>query len=263
MSINKKIKSFFNFLKFLIKYPEVLIYGGPSFLRYFSSRVKRQPAGLFSQSGQDSVVLTELFIRINSPNFPRLFVDVGCNHPVKHSNSYFFERYMHFNVLAIDALSNHECLWKTIRPTADFLVKAIGQVHGVVEFEEVEESGASYDMFSSVKGSSIKSTNLFRKTRLVEIAPLTDILLERNLNSVGIMSIDIEGHEHEALLGLDLDKINVEVLIIENNAKNVMGDDLIREYLIKRKFKFIARIWDMDDIFVFEDLAPNLNLQSN
>jgi FkbM family methyltransferase len=143
--------------------------------------------------------------------------------------------------------------WKTTRPTAEFLVKAVGQAHGIIEFEEVEESGGSYDMFSSVKGSSIKSTNLVRKTRSIEIAPLTDILLERNLNSVGIMSIDIEGHEYEALLGLDLDKINVEILIIENNAKGVMGNDLIREYLTKREFKFIARIWDLDDVFICED----------
>lgn len=249
----KKAYLFFSLLNFLRRYPYVSMYGAPSFLRYISSRFKSLPSGIYSQSGQDALILTEFFERISGPGFPKIFVDVGCNHPVKHSNSYFFERFMNFQVLAIDALPNHQGSWASIRPAAEFLVAAVGKTRAIIEFDEIEDSGGSGDMFSSVKGSSMKSPNLERKTRSIEIVPLSEILSEKDLNSVGIMSIDIEGHEAEALQGINLDEVNVKIFIIENNTKSVLGDETIRQHLRQRGYKFVARIWDMDDIFLFED----------
>ena len=38
--------------------------------------------------------------------------------------------------------------------------------------------------------------------------------------------------------------------MIENNTRSVLGDERIREYMVANGFKFYARIWGLDDIFI-------------
>jgi hypothetical protein len=90
---------------------------------------------------------------------------------------------------------------------------------------------------------------------MIPVIPLTHILLSKELTDLGIMSIDVEGYEMQALLGLDLETIKVHVIILENNSNNVLGDDRIRNHLIAKGYLFMARIWGMDDVFVLPDPA--------
>lgn len=211
------------------------------------------PLGFYSQCGQDAFLLTHLFSRITKLGFPMTFVDVGCNHPVKHNNSCFFERHMGFRVLGVDAMSTHQQTWAEQRPQAELVITAVGREEGLIEFEEVESDGREGDMFSSVKGASDKAPALHRRIRTVPVTPLTQILSSRQLRDVGIMSIDIEGYEMQALLGLDLDSIKVQIIILENNSEHILGDDRIRSHLIAKGFRYVARIWGMDDVFVMPE----------
>jgi FkbM family methyltransferase len=254
MSLLSKLQSAIGLRAFLRRYPEAEIVGGPPALAWLGARRRSQPNGFFSQSGQDAFLLDQLFQAILSPGFPKTFVDVGCNHPVKHNNSLFFERHMGFKVLAVDALPTHQPAWAEQRPQADLVITAVGSEEGTVEFEEVEHAGREGDMFSSVRGASGKAQALGRRMRTVPITPLTQILQNRGLTSVGIMSIDIEGYEMHALQGIDFDAIQINAIILENNSEAMLGDDRIRDFLIGKHYRFIARIWGMDDVFVHERL---------
>jgi len=211
------------------------------------------PLGFYSQCGQDAFLLTQFFSRITTSGFPKTFVDVGCNHPVKHNNSLFFERHMGFKVLGVDALPTHQQAWTDQRPQAELVISAVGREEGLVEFEEVERDGHEGDMFSSVRGASDKAPALRRRIRTVPVTPLTQILSSRQVRDVGIMSIDIEGYEMQALLGLDLDSIKVQIIILENNSEHTLGDDRVRTHLIAKGFRYVARIWGMDDVFVMPE----------
>lgn len=197
--------------------------------------------------------MTHFFKIITQPGFPKTFLDVGCNHPIKHNNSLFFERYMGFRVLGIDALPTYCQSWLLERPTAELVISAVGNEKGVIEFEETENNGHEEDMFSSISGVSNKARMMRHHTRTIPITTLTEILAKRELHSIGIMSIDIEGYELQALKGLDLEMINIQIIILENNSKNVLGCDDIRTYLIEKGFSYVARIWGMDDVFLFRN----------
>jgi FkbM family methyltransferase len=254
MSLLSKFKSAIGLLAFLGRYPVTSIVGGPNSLAWLGARHISQPRGFFSQSGQDAFLVNHLFQVIHGAGFPKTFVDVGCNHPVKHNNSLFFERYMGFKVLAVDALPTHQLAWAEQRPQAELVITAVGSEEGTVEFEEVEHGGRERDMFSSVSGASGKAQALGRRMRTVPITPLTKILQSHGLTSVGIMSIDIEGYEMHALQGIDFDAIQINAIILENNSDAMLGDDTIRDFLIGKHYRFIARIWGMDDVFVHERL---------
>ena len=253
MSLLRKISLSLELRAFLRRYPGTLIVGGPSTLAWLGDRRQNLPNGFYSQCGQDAFLLNLLYGRITRSDFPATFVDVGCNHPVKHNNSYFFERHMEFKVLGVDALPTHQHAWAELRPQAELVITAVGEEEGVVEFEEVEHGGREGDMFSSVSGASGKAPALGRRLRTVPVTPLTKILLSRQMTSVGIMSIDVEGYEMQALLGLDLDAIKVKVIVLENNSNHILGEERIRTHLLAKGFQYVARIWGMDDVFFMPD----------
>lgn len=65
-----------------------------------------------------------------------------------------------------------------------------------------------------------------------------------------MMSIDVEGHEIEVLKGLDLSRIKVSVLIIENNVPAFRGRQEIRDHMLANGYRLAARVWHLDDVFV-------------
>lgn len=241
---------------FVRRYPDTLIFGGSSALSLLGSRRKSLPQGFYSQCGQDALLLNHFYKLITKPGFPKTFVDVGCNHPTKHNNSCFFERHMGFKVLGVDALPVHQQAWTDQRPETELVITAVGKEEGTVEFEEVAQlKGNQNDMLSSVRGASSKAKSLDRRIVNVPVTTLTHILRSRQCFSVGIMSIDIEGYEMQALLGLDFQAIKINIIILENNTGSVFGDDKIRVYLIENGFRYFARIWGMDDVFVMPDMV--------
>jgi FkbM family methyltransferase len=209
--------------------------------------------GFFSQRGQDEIIFTEFFAQLNSVEFPKVFLDVGCNHPVIYSNSYFFETNQSFRVIAVDALAEVRERWTTLRPAAEFIECAVGACDGETGFDVVEGSNID-SMHSSVTGASEKKRGQKVSHRNVKVRRLKDILAERTIREIGIVSIDVEGYEYEALLGMDFRALRAWILIVENNGNDGVGSDRIRDLLINNGYCYYARIWNLDDIFVHSDV---------
>lgn len=234
-------------------YPNVIYFGAPSFLKFFGIPYKALRNGFYSQYGQDELVFTEFFKSIASGNFPKLFIDIGCNHPLVHSNSYFFEVNQGYKVLAVDALQEVGELWGKHRQNAAFVNSAVGASDGEVSFDVFD--GDDIDsMFSSVSGVSHHEVSNSFTTRTVKVRRISDILAERGIQSAGILSMDIEGYELQALQGIDFNKFLAYVFIIKNNSENGLGNNQIREIMINNGYIYFARIWNSDDIFIHPNL---------
>ncbi len=240
-------------LQLRLKYPDVVYFGAPSFVKFFGISCRTPPKGFFSQMGQDELIFSEFFKFIDSKAFPRLFIDIGCNHPMIHSNSYFFEVNHGYKVLAVDALQEAHELWRTHRPNAEFVECAVGANNGELSFEVVE--GDDIDsMFSSVSGASQKKILTAVTTRTVKVRRIEDILAERGIQRVGILSMDIEGYELQALQGIDFSQFVSYVVIVENNGHLGLGGNQLRDLMISHGYIYFARIWNLDDIFIHPDL---------
>jgi FkbM family methyltransferase len=245
----KKILKFNELIKFRIKYPMVRQIGIPRYLSFLGFSRVQSPMGFYSQAGQDAYLFTEFYHCLQLVDSPKLFIDIGCNHPTVHSNSFFFESNQGYKVIAIDALTEISNLWSRTRPNAEFIECAVGNKTEKVEFEVVE-GGDNESMFSSVCGYSSKTKSKETVKRIVTVRRLDDILSSLGINQAGIVSIDIEGYELQALEGLDFNMFSASVFIIENNGRNGLGDDRIRSKMRDNGYIYYARIWNLDDIFV-------------
>lgn len=78
-----------------------------------------------------------------------------------------------------------------------------------------------------------------REGVLLQVKTLTTLLDERNYpTNIDFISIDTENTELDVLKGLDLNKYNVKLLVIENN----FNEPQIEEYLKKFNYKKVNRL---------------------
>jgi FkbM family methyltransferase len=232
------------------KYPNCEFFGAPLGLtRLKPERFKASIKGFYSQAGQDEFVYSRLFHVINNPNFTTTFLDVGCNHPKKFSNSYFFDKNLGFKVYAIDAIDSLSELWKRERPRAQFITTAVGSSVGTVRFRMIE--GEAGSLFSSIDRTGRTQSEMGDSTVIdVRVDTLGNILKSLQLEDVGILSLDVEGGELAALKGVDWSTQRIRIIMIENTDEKGLGDDVLRTFLVEKGYVYIARFWNLDDIFI-------------
>lgn len=251
MQIIKDIFRYLTISWFKNKYKNTKIISG-----YFNSTIK----GIYSQDGQDSFIYSEFYSYINKQKFPKIFIDIGCSHPVKFSNSLFFEEALGFRVIGVDPLPIYIDEWKKLRPTATMYCLALGNENSEMKLsvpaDNVENSSMSHsaDMFSTLNENNNRlNKGVWNKLR-VPVKKTQDFVDELLIPEIGVLSIDVEGFELNVLKGLDFKKTTIYFAIIENNSTNRFGSDDIRNLMNENGFNFYARFWGLDDIYVNKKL---------
>jgi FkbM family methyltransferase len=155
-----------------------------------------------SQSKQDEWV--DSFFERKENGF---FLDIGAYDGVELSNSYFFEKVRKWNGICVEGnisifnslLSNRTCKC----------------VNGVISSKQEKVLFKNAGLIGSINNS--EGTEITTTT-------LTHILQENKTPSIiDYMSLDIEGHEYDALLGFPWTTHTIILLTVEHNAYSV-GD---------------------------------------
>jgi len=208
----------------------------------------------FSFSGVDTI-LEKIFI-----NQPRgIYIDVGCQHPIKNSNTYLLYK-KGWEGINVDLDKDNIELFKTSRSRDTNFNKALSN-----EIKEV-------DLYFYHKKSPIntidKKTSQFQKAKVSAIKKIkTDTLNNIILNtkyrdrSIDLLSIDVEGHELEVLKGFDINKFLPKVIVVEYldlnvsklEIKNLSMVDILNteiyKYLISKNYVLVNSIYS-DLVFV-------------
>lgn len=243
--LKRRFKCQFDLVRFRVLHPNIPIINPLRIGTYYS------------QDGQDLYLSVLLFDWLKN-HLGAYVVDVGCNHPERFSNSYFFEKYFKCNVIAIDPIEEFGELWKKFRPDATFIATALGKEESIVTLNIPEQHAVYDDMFSSVAGKNSKIGKTECLQRKVPCTTLASILNKYQLNEIAILSIDVEGFEVDVLQGIDFERALIRCLIIENNTKSFYGSEEIRTYLKSKDYIFYSRIGMLDDVFLHRSIADSL-----
>jgi FkbM family methyltransferase len=208
--------------------------------------------GYFAQNGQDYFLDKELFHGKQNG----FFVDIGTFSPDFDNATYFFEHNKNWSGVAIEPQEKHVQAWRKIRKTP--IVHAAASSHsGVEDFVVVEHpSVMNYNAWSGLQTSLAeeKLRQLPTETKR-SVVPVQTVLVSTVLDQylkadqvVDFLSIDVEGHEMDVLNGIDFERHKIKCVVIENDILPE-GDVIIQNFLIKKGYKYIARLTS-DDVFV-------------
>ena len=162
--------------------------------KFFTS--EGNPKMYNGQYGEDVWLLNNL------KNIPKkgLIVDVGADQPILGSNTYYFEKYLGWDCICIDADSRVIDNLKSKRKNVKFC--AVSDYDGTVTFNQHELAGIS--AISEDGGVD------------VECKTLNTILEEFKVEEeITLLDIDVEGYELNVCRGLDWEKYKPKIVIIE------------------------------------------------
>ena len=201
----------------------------------------------YSQAGQDKILHKYLINKVRT----KTFVDIGANDPFLLSNSAFFERSFDWSGYAFDPQPDLDDSWLA-RPRTNFQQLALGAKNERREFYQ-RVGGAEWENMLSSFEPMLKSDPNF-KSISVEVRRFDSWALENGVSDIGILFLDVEGHELAVLQGISFETIRVDVVVVENNTRGgaYLGDGRIRKHLKKSGFRYWGRIIGFDDIFVSE-----------
>ena len=172
---------------------------------YYNKYSKRS----FSISNVD-LVINRIFYNTKKG----VYIDIGCNHPIKYNNTYLL--YMKgWNGINIDLDDKSINEFNKLRPN-DYNISTIVSDKSNEEkeiyfyHERSAINTVNKDLIDSRNEKPKKS--IFKKTKT-----LNEIIQNSPFGNkkINLITIDIENHEYEALKDFDFKKYNVDVIVTE------------------------------------------------
>ena len=191
----------------------------------------------YSQFGED-IVLKEILKKDISNGF---YVDVGCCHPKKFSNTYMLYK-KGWSGINIDMEEDKISLFNMVRPRDLNILTAILDVEEDVTRYRFSKHGFGSTIDKKIALDTID--NIYDEAN-IKTRTLNSVINETQYKNIQIdlLSIDAEGVDFRVLKSLDIKKYSPKVIIIEDHHKKI--EDILKtdtfKYLVEKKY--ILRSW--------------------
>ena len=204
---------------------------------------KKVNKNFYSQFGEDKI-LNEIIPKKLKNGF---YVDVGCFHPKKYSNTYMLYK-KGWQGINIDMEKDKIETFKIARPN-DF--NFLGAVSDKVEKVKIFRN-QKFGVSSTLNENMISKDNIIDE-KFIETCTLNYIL---NLSpfknkEIDLLNIDTEGNDLKVLKSLDFNIYNPKIIIIETHLKDI--DKILYsepyKYLISKNYKLSS--WNIYSL-IFE-----------
>ena len=204
----------------------------------------------YSQFGEDKI-LNELIPNNFTNGF---YVDVGCFHPKKYSNTYILFR-RGWRGINIDMEKDKIAAFNLARPSDHNFLGAISDKIEKVKLYRNQKYGVSSTINKNfIKNEDIIDDDYIQTTtlnRVLETSPFKG-------KKIDLLNIDTEGNDLKVLKSLNFDIYNPSIIIVETHLKRI--DLIIKSeiYLFLISHKYILKSWNLYSlIFIKESYYEN------
>jgi FkbM family methyltransferase len=199
---------------------------------------------LYSQGSEETLI--RAYFRDRKGGF---FLDVGASHFQKDSTTYYLEKHLGWQGIAVDALEEFRGDYEQFRKGTRFFA-----------FFVTNEAGAEKDFYRYARDTRISSGSLEHlqglprvKGRHIEKVEVPSVTLDQLLESeqvekIDFVSMDIEGSEPRALEGFDIDRYQPELLCVETQTYT---RDWILEYFASHGYDIIEPYREPDPVNLY------------
>ena len=198
--------------------------------------------------------------RIFSNKKEGIYVDVGCNHPIKFNNTYLLYK-RGWNGINIDLDNDSINQFNKLRKR-DLNIKTL-----VTSFDGEEKQLYFYHNRSAIntvsKSLSDKRVNKHKEIKTIKGSSLNSKIEKSKYkdSKINLLSIDIENYEYDALKNFNFEQYNIDVIVAEitdtdvnnletyNQSLDFILNSNLYKLLIKKNYKLINWV-NADLIFV-------------
>ena len=206
---------------------------------------KKINTNFYSQFGEDKV-LNELIPNKFTNGF---YVDVGCFHPKKYSNTYILFR-RGWRGINIDMEKDKIAAFNHARPNDHNFLGAISDKIEKVKIYRNQKYGVS----STINKNFIKNENIIDDD-YIQTTTLNSVLETSHFKGkkIDFLNIDTEGNDLKVLKSLNFDIYNPSIIIVETHLKTI--DDIINSdiYLFLIKRKYILKSWTIYSLIFIKE----------
>ncbi|MDD5570126.1 MAG: FkbM family methyltransferase [Bacteroidales bacterium] len=191
----------------------------------------------YSQTGEDLIIDALMNNKKNG-----FYVDVGCNHPVDISNTFYF--YLKgWKGINIDVNERMIMLFKKIRRYDVSVCAAVSDEEKEMDLYKFDRNAVStFDENTAEEWK--KKWNLLKieKYRTTTLNKILEMYMPSTNEKIDFLSIDVEGMDYNVLKSVDLNKYKPKLIIIETHNFNItkFADNEITKYLRKFDYDFIT-----------------------
>lgn len=167
---------------------------------------------IHSQYGEDAVLQHIVTQRQG------IYVDVGCWHPKKFSNTWFLYR-RGWRGVNVDLGEIKISTFRWVRPGDHNVVAAVSDVPGTVTVQTDKDFSVGEQIVP--EGQAPRPG--FGHSRVMATRTLTDILDQSPFagKTIQLLNIDAEGHDLQVLRGLDFVRYAPEIVLVESYASSM------------------------------------------
>ena len=184
------------------------------------------------------------------------FLDIGAAYPVKFSNSYALQQRSWSGLLVepnsslLLTLESRRSKQVEIAPVAVSTRSGASQLVSYGPLSSLVESAAN-DIYGSMRQRRLEQGS----TEEITTQNFADLIATYSIpQSIGYLSIDVEGLDFEILQQFPFDSIQVKAVTIEHNLDLKLRAS-INKFMKKQGFKRVARRWSsIDSWFIKPDL---------
>ena len=188
--------------------------------RYFRKSYSQfgEDVALLSLLGKDKLRGYKGFFN----GYKGFFVDVGCYHPIKHSNTYvLYKRGWRGINIDIDQLKIDG--FNIVRKEDTNIVAAVSPVKGKIKVYRF----GKYSLLTTLDRETANkySTEYGKEAVIDEInaSSLSDIIDSTSYKDqqIDVLTVDAEGHDYEVLSSLDFDRYRPRIILAENHEREL------------------------------------------
>jgi FkbM family methyltransferase len=188
----------------------------------------------YAQVGED-MILNWFF-----PSNEGFYVEVGCNHPKAYSNTFNLYK-KGWRGICIDANESLIREYKRYRKEDISICAAISDREQEVVFTEFDDT-----LISSLDVAHVANWIEMRPVkceRILTTRTLDNVLHGFNPpNDFDLLSIDVEGHDYEVLLSINLNRYRPKLILIEMHGFDISNPDVNKtySYLVSMNYRMVG-----------------------
>ena len=192
----------------------------------------------YSISGVD-LIIDRMFSKVKKG----IYIDLGCNHPIKHNNTYLLHK-RGWEGINIDADEKSIKEFQNLRKKDHNINALISNKKGKIKYYFYHEKSA----LNTVDAKLVKRRKTKPKRIIVRETTTLNNIIENspyNKSKLNLLSIDIENHEYEALKNFKFKKYNIDCIVIEilnTSYKEIETQNQTLDFIIKSNvFKLLKK----------------------